>query len=55
MLGVLIAVVLSALVIVLCALLGLPAVLGIAVAFLILVSGIGSGGLGLRPGDRDRF
>jgi len=53
MLGVLIAVVLAGLVIALCTLLGVPAVLGIALAFLILVSGIGSGGL--RLGDRDRF
>jgi len=45
--------VLAALVIALCAVLDLPAVLAIAVAFLILVSGIGS--RGLHVGDRDRF
>jgi hypothetical protein len=47
MIGVLIAVLFAALVYVLCIALGLPAIVGIVAAILVLLSGIPSGGYGL--------
>ena len=44
--GILIAVLLAALVYALCLMLGLPAIVGIIAAVLVLVSGIGTGGYG---------
>ena len=44
--GILIAVLLAALVYALCLMLGLPAIVGIVAAILVLVSGIGTGGYG---------
>jgi hypothetical protein len=55
MIGVLIAVLLAALVYTLCLALGLPAVVGIVGAILVLISGIGTGGYGLRLGGRNRL
>jgi hypothetical protein len=56
MIGVLIAVLVAALVYWLCLALGLPAVVGIVAAILVLVSGIGTGGYGgLRLGGRNRL
>jgi len=55
MIGVLIAILLAALVYWLCLALGLPAVVGIVAAILVLISGIGTGGYGLRLGGRDRI
>jgi hypothetical protein len=52
--GVLIAIAGAALALVLCAAVGLPQVVAIAAAFLVLVSGIGSDGYGLRIGGRGR-
>jgi hypothetical protein len=54
MIGVLIAILLAALVYWLCLALGLPAVVGIVAAILVLISGIGTGGYGLRLGGRHR-
>jgi hypothetical protein len=47
MIGVLIAVLLAALVYALCVAIGLPAIVGIVAAILVLVAGIPSGGYGL--------
>jgi hypothetical protein len=47
MIGILIAVLLAALVYVLCTALGLPAIVGIIAAILVLLAGIPSGGYGL--------
>jgi hypothetical protein len=47
MIGVLIAVLLAALVYALCVALGLPAIVGIVAAILVLLAGIPSGGYGL--------
>jgi hypothetical protein len=55
MIGVLIAILVAALVYWLCLALGLPAVVGIVAAILVLVSGIGTGGYGLRLGGRNRL
>jgi hypothetical protein len=55
MIGVLIAILLAALVYWLCLALGLPAVVGIIAALLVLISGIGTGGYGLRLGGRNRL
>ncbi|MDX6687876.1 MAG: hypothetical protein QOK49_376 [Baekduia sp.] len=55
MIGVLIAILLAALVYWLCLALGLPAVVGIVAAILVLISGIGTGGYGLRAGGRNRL
>jgi len=55
MIGVLIAVLLAALVYWLCLALGLPAAVGIVAAILVLLSGIGTGGYGLRWGGRGRW
>jgi hypothetical protein len=54
MIGVLIAVLVAALVYWLCLALGLPAVVGIVAAILVLISGIGTGGYGVRLGGRNR-
>jgi hypothetical protein len=48
MIGVLIAVLFAALVYVLCLALGLPAIVGIVAAILVLIGGIGTGGFGRR-------
>ena len=52
MIGVLIAVLLAALVFWLCTALGLPVIVGIVAAILVLVAGIGTGGLGSRSWGR---
>jgi hypothetical protein len=54
MIGVLIAILLAALVYWLCLALGLPVIVGIVAAVLVLISGIGTGGYGLRLGGRNR-
>jgi hypothetical protein len=54
MIGVLIAILLAALVYWLCLALGLPAIVGIVAAVLVLISGIGTGGYGLHLGGRHR-
>ena len=48
MIGILIAVLLAALVYWLCLLLGLPAIVGIVAAILVLLAGFGTGGYGYR-------
>jgi hypothetical protein len=50
MIAILIAVLIAALVYWLCLALGLPAIVGIVAAILVLIGGVGSGGLGLRRG-----
>lgn len=55
MIGVLIAVLVAALVYWLCLALGLPAIVGIVAAILVLIGGVGSGGYGLRLGGRNRI
>src|SRR3954451_23288632 len=55
MIAILIAVLLAAVVYWLCLLLGLPAIVGIVAAILVLISGVGTGGYGLRPGARSRI
>jgi hypothetical protein len=52
MIGILIAILIAALVYWLCVALGLPAIVGIVAAILVLVGGIGTGGYGLRLGRR---
>jgi hypothetical protein len=52
MIGILIAILIAALVYWLCLALGLPAIVGIVAAILVLVGGIGTGGYGLRAGRR---
>jgi hypothetical protein len=53
MIGVLVAILLAALVYFLCVALGLPAIVGIVAAILVLLAGIPSGGFGLgRRGGR---
>jgi len=47
MIGVLIAVLIAAVVYALCLALGLPSIVGIVAAILVLLSGIGTGGYGL--------
>jgi hypothetical protein len=47
MIGILIAVVLAAIVYALCLALGLPAIVGIVAALLVLISGVGTGGYGI--------
>ena len=46
MIGILIAILLAALVYWLCLILGLPAIVGIIAAILVLIAGIGTGGYG---------
>jgi hypothetical protein len=48
MIGILVAVLLAALVYWLCLMLGLPVIVGIVAAILVLVAGVGSGGYGYR-------
>jgi hypothetical protein len=57
MIGILIAVLLAALVYFLCIALGLPAIVAIVAAILVLIAGIPSGGYGLggRFGSRSRL
>ncbi|HMJ35252.1 MAG TPA: hypothetical protein VK501_15185 [Baekduia sp.] len=55
MIGVLIAILLAALVYWLCLALGLPVIVGIIAAVLVLISGVGTGGYGLRLGGRNRL
>ena len=50
MIGILIAVLLAALVFVLCTALGLPYIVAVIAAILVLVAGIGTGGYGFRRG-----
>jgi hypothetical protein len=48
MIGILVAVLIAALVYWLCVALGLPAIVGIVAAILVLLGGVGTGGYGLR-------
>jgi hypothetical protein len=50
MIGILIAILVAALVYWLCLALGLPAIVGIIAAILVLIGGVGTGGLGMRRG-----
>jgi hypothetical protein len=52
MIGILIAILVAALVYWLCLVLGLPAIVGIIAAILVLLAGIGTGGHGFRTGRR---
>lgn len=56
MIGILIAILLAALAYALCVALGLPSIVGIIAAVLVLLAGIPSGGFGIgsRFGGRDR-
>ena len=55
MIGILIAILVAALVYWLCLALGLPAVVGIVAAILVLIGGVGTGGYGARFGGRNRI
>jgi hypothetical protein len=48
MIGILVAILIAALVYWLCVALGLPAIIGIVAAILVLLGGVGTGGYGLR-------
>ena len=48
MIGLLIAILLAALVYWLCVAIGLPAIVGIVAAIIVLIGGVGTGGLGAR-------
>jgi hypothetical protein len=50
MIGILIAILIAALVYWLCLALGLPAIVGIVAAILVLIGGVSTGGLGMRRG-----
>jgi hypothetical protein len=50
--GIVIAILVAALVYWLCLILGLPSIVGIIAAILVLLGGVGSGGYGMRPTDR---
>ena len=52
MIGIVIAVLVAALVYWLCLVLGLPSIVGIIAAILVLLGGVGSGGYGRRAGRR---
>jgi hypothetical protein len=52
MIGILIAILVAALVYWLCLALGLPAIVGIVAAILVLLGGIGTSGYGFRAGRR---
>jgi hypothetical protein len=52
MIGIVIAVLVAALVYWLCLILGLPTIVGIIAAILVLVAGVGTGGYGMRAGRR---
>ena len=55
MIGILVAILLAALVYFLCVALGLPAIVGIVAAVLVLLAGIPSGGFGLGRGRGARL
>lgn len=55
MIGILIAILLAALVYWLCLALGLPAIVGIIAAILVLLAGVGTGGYGRRGWGGRRF
>ncbi|HSD77779.1 MAG TPA: hypothetical protein VLA98_10250 [Solirubrobacteraceae bacterium] len=50
MIGIIVAVLLAALVYWLCTALGLPVIVGVIAAILVLLAGVGTGGYGLRRG-----
>jgi hypothetical protein len=50
--GIVIAILVAALVYWLCLALGLPSIVGIIAAILVLLGGVGSGGYGMRAGRR---
>ena len=50
--GIVIAILVAALVYWLCLVLGLPAIVGIIAAILVLLGGVGTGGYGMRAGRR---
>jgi uncharacterized protein YacL len=52
MIGIVIAILVAALVYWLCLVLGLPSIVGIVAAILVLLGGVGSGGYGMRAGRR---
>ena len=52
MIGIVIAILVAALVYWLCPVLGLPSIVGIIAAILVLLGGVGSGGYGMRAGRR---
>ena len=52
MIGIVIAILVAALVYWLCLILGLPSIVGIVAAILVLIAGVGSGGYGMRAGRR---
>jgi hypothetical protein len=52
MIGIVIAILVAALVYWLCLVLGLPSIVGIVAAILVLVGGVGSRGHGMRAGGR---
>jgi hypothetical protein len=52
MIGIVIAILVAALVYWLCLVLGLPSIVGIIAAILVLLAGVGSGGYGMRAGRR---
>jgi hypothetical protein len=55
MIGILLAIVLAAIVYWLCLMLGLPAIVGIIAAILVLLAGVGSGGYGYRGWGGRRY
>ena len=55
MIGIVIAILLAALVYWLCRALGLPAIVGIVAAILVLLAGVGTGGYGYRGWGGRRF
>jgi hypothetical protein len=50
--GIVIAILVAALVYWLCLVLGLPSIVGIIAAILVLIGGVGTGGYGMRAGRR---
>ena len=52
MIGIVIAILVAALVYWLCLILGLPSIVGIIAAILVLLGGVGSGGYGMRADRR---
>ena len=55
MIGILLAILVAALVYWLCLALGLPAIIGIVAAILVLLAGVGTGGYGYRGSGGRRF
>ena len=55
MIGILLAIVLAAVVYWLCLMLGLPAIVGIIAAILVLLAGVGTGGYGYRGWGGRRY